>query len=130
VKGRVIGSLALVLAATLVLGWSNVTICPAAGLLGVPCPSCGLTRASVEVLKGDFHRAYELHAGVYVVWPYLILVFADWVGATRRRRSSANEPLDRWISLMGGVVLALLVALWGARLAGYFGGPVTVNRWF
>lgn len=129
-NGRIVGSLALVLIGALVLWWSDVTICPFAGIGGVPCPSCGLTRATVELLKGNFYRAYTLHAGVTVVWPYLLLVVADWVWVSRRRHSRERNPLDRWITLTGYVVLAVLFALWLARFAGYFGGPVAVKRWF
>ena len=36
----------------------GVTLCPLKRLLGVPCPTCGTTRAFVELLRGDVFGAF------------------------------------------------------------------------
>lgn len=39
--------------------------CPINLLFGVPCPSCGLTRAVLLVFHGDFSAALSMHPLVY-----------------------------------------------------------------
>ena len=36
----------------------GVTLCPMKRLLGVPCPTCGTTRAFAELLRGDVFGAF------------------------------------------------------------------------
>lgn len=109
----------------LVLGllfYFDTTLCPTAGLLGVPCPSCGLTRATAALIHCQPGQAYALHPAVFMVWPYLSIAGFYWLrsgGATQRQR----------VVVLGFAVLVALVLLWGARFAGYFGGPVPVRPW-
>ncbi|MBF2067643.1 MAG: DUF2752 domain-containing protein [Calothrix sp. C42_A2020_038] len=35
--------------------------CPILHLTGVPCPSCGMTRAFMAIVRGDLHQAIEYH---------------------------------------------------------------------
>jgi hypothetical protein len=46
-------------------GWQ----CPILMTTGVPCPGCGLSRASAALLNGDWKRMAELH----IFAPFLIL---------------------------------------------------------
>lgn len=48
------------------------SICPLIMLTGYPCPSCGLTRAGIQLLHFDFAGAWHMHPFIYVV---AILVF-------------------------------------------------------
>lgn len=48
------------------------TICPFAILTGLPCPACGLTRAGLCLLRGDFVSAWETHPCIFL-WVVLIL---------------------------------------------------------
>ncbi|MGE5787082.1 MAG: DUF2752 domain-containing protein [Myxococcales bacterium] len=111
----------LVLAALLI--GTDVTWCPVAGVFGIPCPSCGLTRATLALFFGDWSRANALHPGVWPVLAFLAAVAS--VTAVSRHRPWANKVLG-WI---GAAILALLVVLWLARFWGAWGGPVVVRPW-
>jgi hypothetical protein len=111
-------------------------LCPLANLTGWPCPSCGLTRAALALLRGDVAGALALHP---LAPPVLLLlsIFAGgaWLGYLR-----TGQPIPPWnrvrtrlVRLLEAAALltcAALLALWLARFAGAFGGPVSVDaRW-
>ncbi|MCC6214562.1 MAG: DUF2752 domain-containing protein [Polyangiaceae bacterium] len=104
--------------------------CPTATIAGIPCPGCGLTRASWAVLRGDLAEAHRLHPLVLIVTPlylgFLAYAALDYVRgeATRPRSPRAARAL----SAAAMTVLVLLLVVWLARFAGFFGGPVPVQR--
>ncbi|MBN2195143.1 MAG: DUF2752 domain-containing protein [Polyangiaceae bacterium] len=110
------------------------TTCPTAGLLGVPCPGCGLGRATFALLSGEFRTALALHPLVFVVVPALgggVLLGvmrrllprsrAEWVHSLRLKRTVH-------VGTVGFAVTA--IAVWIARFFGAFGGPVPIQPWF
>lgn len=113
---------ALLVAAGFVIGL-DVAICPMAGLLGVPCPSCGLTRASMALVTGDWQRAFAIHPGVAPVLVYLA------TAALSARAWRRNLRLARWFVALGIALVVCLTLLWVARFLGHFGGPVAVRPW-
>jgi hypothetical protein len=112
----------MVLVVVGLLFYFDTTLCPSAGLLGHPCPSCGLTRATVALASGHPSQAYTLHPGVFLVWPYLLVAGLYWL-------RGGGRTYRRWLGVVGLALLSALVLLWGARFAGYFGGPVPVHPW-
>lgn len=48
------------------------SICPFAILTGLPCPACGLTRAGLCLLTGQFQQAWTLNPCIFLVVPYLL----------------------------------------------------------
>lgn len=118
--------------AGLVFALVGPPVCPTALFFGIPCPGCGLTRATLALLHGDVGTALRLHPLVFVLTP----VFAYALGASLldyvRGGPAAPARLTTWFSQRTryGAALALLVValgVWGARFAGYFGGPVPVE---
>ncbi|WP_374047193.1 DUF2752 domain-containing protein [uncultured Phascolarctobacterium sp.] len=45
--------------------------CPWRSLLDIPCPGCGLTRAFISLLRGEFYISFSYHA---LLIPVLVLV--------------------------------------------------------
>ncbi len=73
---------------------------------GIPCPGCGMTRAWLAALRGDFAAAAAYHPLFWAVPVAFALVFAQ-------------ERRARWHRVCTGaalVLVAALVALWVVRL--------------
>ena len=111
---------------------SDFPLCPLAGSFGIPCPGCGLTRATLALLHGDVRGATHFHPLVLLLAPLVVgvAVASAWnllrapgrVG--RRRAAFAN---GRAVTALATVVLVLTLGVWLARFAGFFGGPVPVT---
>jgi hypothetical protein len=97
-------------------------MCPFAMVFGVPCPGCGLARATVALLRGDMHAACALHPLVFVAAPAVV---AGMLHATSSSPMSLRR--ERFTAYGAGALLVLLVAVWLARFAGAFGGPVAIS---
>jgi hypothetical protein len=105
--------------------------CPSALFFGVPCPGCGLTRATVAMLRGDFAAALHLHPLSPVLVPLfggaVALVLFDYVRGPERPRAVPAWWTSRTATIAFSGLLAVLLGVWLARFAGYFGGPVPVE---
>ncbi len=108
---------------------ANAPMCPFAAVTGHPCPGCGLTRATLSIVHGQFAQAFQLHPLSFVVSPLAAVGgVVNAVSYVRSGRWSAVEGLrGRWVT--GGAVAlgAIMIALWLARFLGAFGGPVAVG---
>jgi hypothetical protein len=111
-------------------------LCPLANLTGWPCPGCGLTRASIALLHGDVAGALAIQPLTPIIVP-LLGVFAGgaWLGYVRTGEPTppwtrAHPGVQRLLEATAALVSVALIALWLARFAGLFGGPVPVHaRW-
>lgn len=119
--------------AGLALLGSGAPLCPFAGWLGIPCPGCGLTRATVALVSGDWQTALRLHPLVGFVLPVLAWFAASALLGWKGRAAQDAPTAHRWAHRLGnwcGLALAVaLLAVWGLRFAGYFGGPVPVTTY-
>ena len=106
--------------ALVAIGWR----CPVLLVAGVPCPTCGVTRALLLALHGDVAGATRVHPLMWLAVPVtLLFVGAELLGYARTRTWGTSRRLPFSDALMLGTA-TLLFALWIARFAGYFGGPV------
>lgn len=106
----------------------SIPVCPTAIVLHIPCPGCGLSRATMALLRGDLAAAFRIHPGVFIVLPVLGLymlgqvatyVNPEWTGLAKLLR---NKWLERAIMAM----MIVVIILWIARFFGALGGPVPV----
>ena len=108
----------------------DAPLCPSAALLGVPCPGCGLTRATLALLHGDVHAAFRFHPLVFVLSPLFIGLMASALfgyvrGPVQRAESRGwNTP---WLARLAWLLFALVLGVWVARFFGAFGGPAPVH---
>lgn len=48
--------------------------CPSVIIFGLPCPGCGITRALLYVLKGQFAEAFYINPSVYLWLLFLLYI--------------------------------------------------------
>ncbi len=113
----------------------GVPVCPMAASLGVPCPGCGLTRATWELLSGNGAAAFHLHPLVIPIVPLAVAftlraLLADFGAARWLGRSVPRVSTQLSHSLQTAfswALLAALIGVWLARFAGLLGGPVATT---
>jgi hypothetical protein len=86
-------------------GWP----CPLLSGLGIPCPGCGLSRAVIELLRGDWRDAMELHAFSPVFLAAIVLILGMSL-LPERHRLPLIETVER-VERRTGVSALLLVGL-------------------
>lgn len=86
-------------------------LCVFKGIIGLPCPGCGLTRAILSLLRFDLKNAFFYHP-LFLIPPLLVLVLAF-------RKKSLFNSIYR--SNAFWCVLALLfIGVWVIRMIRFF----------
>lgn len=95
--------------------------CPMVQMTGLPCPACGLTRAGIALLKGNFKAALEINL---MIFPIVILFFVFLFNRYVRKHSS--RFLLKYVIGM----IVLLIAYYIYRMLRYFPGepPISYYR--
>lgn len=107
-------------------------LCPTAASFDIPCPGCGLTRATLALLHGNVHEALHLHPLVWLLTPLFVVSFSvglyhlivDPKPQTPSRRAFWSKRIVTTVALG---MFALTLSVWLLRFAGFFGGPVPVT---
>ena len=111
-----LAALAVVAAVTAALqlapGEVSLLPCPVRLATGVPCPGCGMTRASIALARGDLGGALELQRLALLVLP-LLLAVALAPACSRRQWRRLGSPLRSGVLLAASV---LSIGLWVARI--------------
>ncbi len=80
--------------------------CPLVYLTGFPCPACGLTRASLKLLSGDFKGAFIANPSIYIILFMLIWMFVA------RYICGKEGKLTAWI-MVAGILGCLIIYIHG-----------------
>jgi len=101
----------------------EVPLCPSKNLFGIPCPGCGLTRATEALVVGDVWTMLQMHPLAPILTPVALfsVVRATMVSAGLVQNSSV-DPLGKIPNFVWVTFGVVLIGLWIARLAGFFGG--------
>ncbi len=92
--------------------------CPFKLFFGIDCPGCGMTRAFLNFLKGNFGKALEYHPlfpvfGIITVYEIYIYIFPD------KKRLSKKAELIITISSF-----SLLIFIWLIKIKNQLGGCI------
>jgi hypothetical protein len=113
-RGLAPALLLIALAALVVLGllpWR----CPLFALTGIPCPTCGMTRAVRLALHGDLGAATRMHPLWFFVVPACAGVLAGEMVAYAREGRWGRVIERRWVMWGMGALGVALVVVWVAR---------------
>lgn len=96
-------------------GW----VCPIRSATGIPCPGCGLTTATVELMRGDVSGSLHTHAFAPIFLALILLMVTALILpiGPRQRLVSGLARLETRTGLTAWILLALFL-YWGARLPG------------
>ncbi|AKF07759.1 DUF2752 domain-containing protein [Sandaracinus amylolyticus] len=112
---------AMPLLALLLLAAIEFPLCPTRLMFGVPCPGCGLTRATLAILQLDFAAMWRLHPMAPVMTPivawFLSKPILEELGWIPKHRVFVRVPNVVW-----GTLLVMFFGLYVARLGGLLGG--------
>jgi hypothetical protein len=94
-------------------GWT----CPVFHTFGIPCPGCGMTRATVFLFRGNLKEAMTLHAFAPLFLVALMLIGFATLGPRPRieRMIARTEALERYTGITT-LLLGGLIVYWLARL--------------
>jgi hypothetical protein len=94
-------------------GWP----CPFLCATGLPCPGCGLTRASLARARGEWGESLAAHAFAPVLVVALVAIAVAALLPRRQREAFAEaaERLERR-TRASAFLLAALLLYWSARL--------------
>lgn len=65
----------IIISATVVYGaaFLGITLCPLKSLIGLPCPLCGGTRASILFMKLKFIDAFKMSPVIYLLGLFILI---------------------------------------------------------
>ena len=63
--------------------------CPIAEALGIPCPTCGMTRALVCALQLNFLKSFDY----YLFWPVVIFILVIYILKVLKKISINNKTM-------------------------------------
>ena len=91
--------------------------CPIRDNLGIPCPGCGLSRATTALLQGDVETSFSYHAfaPLFLIAFGLILVATVLPPTSQSRFIRWVEQAERYTGATA-ILLVVFVFYWLARL--------------
>ncbi|MBS1786833.1 MAG: DUF2752 domain-containing protein [Acidobacteria bacterium] len=108
-----IAAFQLVLTASGLTGWE----CPLLKLTGWPCPGCGLTRAVLALLHGEWKKSLTLHAFAPILLAALALIgIASFLPQQQRQRLADTVENIEKRTRLSAVLLIGFVVYWLIRL--------------
>lgn len=97
--------------------------CLILSLMGIPCPSCGMTRSFVAIARGNIIESLSYHGlGIFVFISFILLAIHLSIEVVTRRSlsSSFHRRLSHHKVPLAIGFLIVLFSYYGVRLAAFF----------
>lgn len=104
-------AIAALLLYTVVVNLVFHAFCPLVIFGGIPCPGCGVSRATLCFLTGRWQRAWQLNPMVFPI--VLTVAYLGWNRYLMGRKAKG-------IKAIAAVLLVLLIIVYGVRMYMYF----------
>jgi hypothetical protein len=101
IKALLLFTAAVLLLELITYNFGGGKSCYLKGIIGVPCPGCGLTRSFVSLLHGDLYDAFFYH-------PLFPLIPAVFTALIIQKVTGSGSFIYNWIYI-GTTVLFILV---------------------
>ena len=99
----------LIMVGYMVFAWRFLgTSCLLASTTGLPCPGCGITRATLALLRGDFAESLRFFPMLIPSFAFVIVYAAAWL---------THEKLPRRMEQALVVFAAILLYVYAVRMA-------------
>jgi hypothetical protein len=126
----------LAVGALVPLAWltAGPSFCPLKAMTGLPCPGCGMTRATVALLHGDLATSFHFHplAGPMVAAMLVVGLIDAWIwwrgarrGQTTQQTTNASVMERTMRSPAPWIAIGALALVWLVRLPLYVAGVWT-----
>ena len=76
--------------------------CPVVLIVGLPCPTCGMTRAAFQIISFNFKEAFEIQPFIYLI----IFLFVLW-GFNRYVLLKKTPEYMKWILVF--IIIGMIV---------------------
>ncbi len=100
----IIGSIACVIAALTLMDYVAIP-CVFYKITGLYCPGCGITRAILSLLKGDFYQAFRYNSIIFIDIP--LILFLGFF----ERLFAKNNNVKAIIKCISNIILIILLII-------------------
>ena len=101
-KKKIISIIILTVLSILVLLDIISIPCPVHFLTNLHCPGCGVTRMIKSILKLDFYQAFRYNQLVFVLLPFFLFLFIDYLIRKILNKESIYKKIPEkvWIAII------------------------------
>ena len=75
-------------------------------ITGFYCPGCGVTRMCINIIKLDFYSAFRSNPAVFVIVPFLAIIFAVRAYSYLKYGTAKHE---KWMTVIEITSLTILI---------------------
>lgn len=105
-KQKIIFIIFLIILSILILEDVISIKCPIHLLTNLYCPGCGVTRMIKSILKLDFYQAFRYNQLLFILSPFFIFLFLDYVYSYIVKKESLYKKIPEYVWI---IIIVLLI---------------------